>query len=384
MFLTDVFLIEQLTVLSEDTNGINKTKVQGIFQRADEANNNGRTYPRAILEGQVKKLQKKINERTLCGELDHPQNDSVKLSNASHLITKLYMRGPEVIGEAEILNTPAGLTAKALIEGGVKIGISSRGTGTISEGSDGAKIVNEDFNMVTFDLVADPSTRAAYPGMCESTESQLISSTMDKFGKEKNFLTMLEAKLSESAISDLGDSSGRKRNLLKKATALATGSLAGAMAAGGAAAKFKGDKDGLDDRGRTRSQAAQSAAVQMGTTPDVAKKTIDRANKIANERAARAKKKDEAEKKKAEKEAEAEKRKADSNREAAKQNYKNKFSATAKKVASNLKRDLTRDVHDPSSRVKTELPSDFKDIPKSGGSKKGHITIRNRKVIKKK
>ncbi len=380
MFLTDVFLIEQLTVLSEDTNGINKTKVQGIFQRADEANNNGRTYPRAILEGQVKKLQKKINERTLCGELDHPQNDSVKLSNASHLITKLYMRGPEVIGEAEILNTPAGLTAKALIEGGVKIGISSRGTGTISEGSDGAKIVNEDFNMVTFDLVADPSTREAYPGMCESTESQLISSTMDKFGKEKNFLTMLEAKLSESAISDLGDSSGRKRDLLKTGIKFATGSLASLGAGLTKATTFKGDENGLDDRGRTRGEAAQSAALQTGATPDTAKKTIDRANKIANQRAARAKKKDEAEKKKAE----SEKIEEDSNIKARQQNYKNKFSATAKKVASNLKRDLTRDVHDPSSRVKTELPSDFKDIPKSGGSKKGHITIRNRKVIKKK
>ena len=378
MFLTDVFLIEQLTVLNEGTNGKGPMKVRGIFQRADEANNNGRTYPKVILEGQVKKLQKKINERTLCGELDHPQNDSVKLSNASHLITKLYMRGPEVIGEAEILNTPAGMTAKALIEGGVKIGISSRGTGTISEGSNGAKIVNEDFNMVTFDLVADPSTRAAYPGMCESTESQLISSTMDKFGKEKNFLTMLEAKLSESAISDLGDSAGRKRNLLKTATALATGSIAGAVAAGGTAAKFKGDKNGRNPEGLTRSDAATRAALQTGVTPKGAKRTLDRANTIANQRNAYAKEKE------AEAEAEAEKAEKDSNVKATQQNYRDKFSATAKKVASNRKKDLTRDVHDPSSRVKTELPSDFKDIPKSGGSKKGHITIRNRKIIKKK
>ena len=376
MFLTDVFLIEQLTVLSEETNGIMKTKLEGIFQRADEANNNGRTYPKAILEGQVKKLQQKIDERTLCGELDHPQNDSVKLSNASHLITKLYMQGPEVIGEAEILNTPAGMTAKALIEGGVKIGISSRGTGTISEGSDGAKIVNEDFNMVTFDLVADPSTRAAYPGMCESTESQLISSTMDKFGKEKNFLTMLEAKLSESAISNLGDSAGRKRNLLKTATALATGSIAGAVAGAGKAATFKGDENGRNPEGLTRSDAATRAALQTGVTPKGAKRTLDRANTIANQRDAYAKEK--------EAEAEAEKAEKDSNVKATQQNYRDKISATAKKVASNRKKDLTRDVHDPSSRVKTELPSDFKDIPKSGGSKKGHITIRNRKIIKKK
>ena len=297
MFLTDVFIIEQLKVLNEGKEGTGPMRVQGIFQCADKANNNGRIYPKVILEGQVKKLQDKINERTLCGELDHPQNDSVKLSNASHLITKLYMQGPEVIGEAEILNTPAGMTAKALIEGGVKIGISSRGTGTISENATGAKIVNEDFNMVTFDLVADPSTENAYPGMCESTESALITSTMDKFGKEKNFLTMLEAKLSESAIDRLGDSDGRKRNLLKGVVQGVAKGAAGVVGAGvkGLYHKNKYSKknggDGLDAKGRTASQAAASAGMQIAGSPDMVGRAVDRVNKDANAESAYQKRK---------------------------------------------------------------------------------------------
>jgi len=84
-------------------------KIRGVFQRANEENNNGRIYPDKVLKGQLDKLQPMIMERRLCGELDHPQNDTVKLSNASHIVTKLEMKGNEVIGEAEILKTPAGL-----------------------------------------------------------------------------------------------------------------------------------------------------------------------------------------------------------------------------------------------------------------------------------
>ena len=305
MFLTDVFLIEQLTVLNEGNKGNGPMRVRGIFQRADEANNNGRIYPKTILEGQVKKLQDKICDRTLCGELDHPQNDSVRLSNASHLITKLYMQGPEVIGEAEILNTPAGMTAKALIEGGVKIGISSRGTGTISENATGAKVVNEDFNMVTFDLVADPSTRAAYPGMCESTESKLISNTMDKFGKEKNFLTMLESRLNESAIDAISSAAAtdqeKGKRYLRNAVRGVVGVGAGAVAAGTRAAMHKPDElgsgpggDRKDSQGRTRGDVVKSAFTRAARAqlPGLAKSTEDRTlrgNKAAEERAKKVK-----------------------------------------------------------------------------------------------
>ena len=195
--LQDTFIIENLQVLSEgSTKG--PMRIKGVFGRCNEKNNNGRIYPTAVLESQLEKVQPLISERRLCGELDHPQNDTVKLSNASHLITKLEMKGDELIGEAEVLQTPAGLTAKALVEGGVKIGISSRGMGTLSEDHDGNKIVNEDFRLVTFDLVADPSTRGAFPGLSESTESQFVRDSQKKLTKESNFITMLEAKMKEA------------------------------------------------------------------------------------------------------------------------------------------------------------------------------------------
>jgi len=213
--LQDVFIVENLQVLTEGKT--NPTmKIKGIFGRCNEKNNNGRIYPTAVLEGQLSKVQPMINERRLCGELDHPQNDTVKLSNASHLITKLEMKGNELIGEAEILNTPAGMTAKALVEGGVKIGISSRGMGTLSEDANGQKIVNEDFRLVTFDLVADPSTRGAFPGLSESTESQFVRESQDKLQKEANFVTMIEARLRDSYAPFLEEAKKKKKKAKKK------------------------------------------------------------------------------------------------------------------------------------------------------------------------
>ena len=214
--LQDVFIVENLQVLTEGKT--NPTmKIKGIFGRCNEKNNNGRIYPTAVLEGQLSKVQPMINERRLCGELDHPQNDTVKLSNASHLITKLEMKGNELIGEAEILNTPAGMTAKALVEGGVKIGISSRGMGTLSEDANGQKIVNEDFRLVTFDLVADPSTRGAFPGLSESTESQFVRESQDKLKKESNFVTMIEARLRDSYAPYIEEAKSKKKKAKKKA-----------------------------------------------------------------------------------------------------------------------------------------------------------------------
>ena len=195
--LQDVFIVEKLQVLNEGTNK-DTMRIRGVFGRCNEKNNNGRIYPTTVLENQLKKVQPLIQERRLCGELDHPSNDTVKLSNASHLITKLEIKGNELIGEAEILKTPAGLTAKALIDGGVRIGISSRGMGTLSEDAQGNKIVNEDYRLVTFDLVADPSTRGAFPSLAESTQSRFARESQSKLQKESNFVTMLRSKLREA------------------------------------------------------------------------------------------------------------------------------------------------------------------------------------------
>lgn len=212
MNLNDVFIIQNLTVLNEGKTG--PLKIRGIFQRADEANNNRRVYPKKVLENQVQALDEAIKERRLVGELDHPTYDMVKLSNASHLITGLRLEGNEVIGEAEILPTPAGKVVEGLIRGGVKIGISSRGMGTLSEGKNGTKTVNDDFKLVTFDIVADPSTRGAFPSLTESkklnADKQLIESTIKNVVGERYFLKLLEQTIDKKLTEARGDTLARR------------------------------------------------------------------------------------------------------------------------------------------------------------------------------
>ena len=202
MILTDTFIVERAELITEQRGGKKTQILRGVIGRCDEKNNNGRIYSKPILSREVKKIAEAMGERRLLGELDHPSHDSVKLSNVSHLITNLDFNGNELIGECELLDTPAGKVAQALIEGGVKVGISSRGMGTLSEQADGTKHVNEDFKLVTFDLVADPSTRGAFPGLTESTQSELVeeivADTLNKAAKEKVFTTLLKDKLREN------------------------------------------------------------------------------------------------------------------------------------------------------------------------------------------
>lgn len=198
MFLTDTFIIENLQILEESRNS-GTMKIAGVFQRANKPNQNKRVYEKRILIREMNRLEEAISERRLMGELDHPSHDAVKLGNVSHLITKLEMNGDDMIGEAEILNTPCGQVAQALIKGGVKLGISSRGMGSLTERGE-YSMVNEDFKLVTFDLVADPSTKGAFPALVsESVDSNFINKTIketyDKALSEKIFIRMLENKL---------------------------------------------------------------------------------------------------------------------------------------------------------------------------------------------
>lgn len=205
MLITDTRLLENLQIISESKE-TGTLKIKGVFQRADEVNSNKRLYPRSVMEKQVQVLQEAIKDNRLCGELDHPSYDIVKLQNASHKITNLYMEGNDVIGEAELLDTPTGNIAKALIKGGVKIGISSRGIGTLSEGKKDYKTVNDDFRCITWDLVADPSTRGAFPGLSESKiqeQREFIIETTAKVLGEKVFTALLEKRLEEIAQSKL-------------------------------------------------------------------------------------------------------------------------------------------------------------------------------------
>lgn len=197
--LVEYRLLDKLQVINEGIGASKKLKLRGKFQKCDEQNNNGRIYPRKVLEPQVKEIQAKIDERSLVGALDHPPNDAIHLSQASHLITKLWVENNgDVMGEAEILSTPSGKIVEALLNDNVKIGISSRGLGTISEGKEG-KIVNEDFKLITFDLVSDPSTKGAYPSLTESVKlnSAKAQKIVSRMKAEKILLTALESKINE-------------------------------------------------------------------------------------------------------------------------------------------------------------------------------------------
>lgn len=136
--------------------------VSGVIQRADAKNGNGRSYPRRILQREVENYQKLIRDRRAMGELDHPETRSVvELKNVSHLVTKVWWQGPDVYGKIEILNTPSGKILRELLDADVTIGISSRGMGTVRESS-GVSIVDDDFQLICFDFVSDPSTTGAF------------------------------------------------------------------------------------------------------------------------------------------------------------------------------------------------------------------------------
>lgn len=192
--LVEYRILDNLKVINEGTKENPKIKLKGRFQRCDEQNKNGRLYPRKILESQVNALQDKISERSLVGALDHPANTEILLSQASHVITGLKVeKNGDVIGECEILSTPSGKIVQALINDGVKIGISSRGVGTLSEAESGAKVVNDDFKLITFDLVSDPSTKGAYPELTESAKnSEKAQRVLSRMKSQKVFMTMLE------------------------------------------------------------------------------------------------------------------------------------------------------------------------------------------------
>jgi len=135
--------------------------LSGVLQKCDTLNQNGRIYPRSILEREIINYQKFIRERRALGECDHPDSSVVELKNVSHLVTSARVEGDDVVGTIEILNTPNGNILKNLIEAGVTLGISSRGVGsTRSEGN--SQIVQEDFQLICFDMVSEPSTPGAF------------------------------------------------------------------------------------------------------------------------------------------------------------------------------------------------------------------------------
>lgn len=149
---------QDLKYISENkANGGNNIFIEGIFMQAEKCNRNNRMYKKNILEREITKYQDLINEKRALGELGHPSNPTINLHQASHLITSLKFENNDVIGRAKILDTPMGKIAKNFIEEGVKLGVSSRGLGSLKQNNEGINIVQDDFHLATVDIVADPS-----------------------------------------------------------------------------------------------------------------------------------------------------------------------------------------------------------------------------------
>ena len=152
-----------------ENNG--KLIVKGVLQRAESKNQNGRVYPREVLLKEVAKyLENQVTERRALGELDHPESSVVNLNNASHNIIEMHWDGDDLMGTVEVLSTPAGNILKELFKSGIKLGISSRGLGSVEpikedeqgEGEEDTVEVQPDFELIAFDFVSNPSTHGAF------------------------------------------------------------------------------------------------------------------------------------------------------------------------------------------------------------------------------
>tara|TARA_Y100000310_G_scaffold321188_1_gene378500 strand:+ start:63 stop:677 length:615 start_codon:yes stop_codon:yes gene_type:complete len=148
--------------------------LSGIMQRVDEQNGNGRVYPKNVLMREVKNYMKVVKENRACGELDHPEDAVVNLKNASHMVTDLWWESNDLLGKIKVLSTPAGKILESLVNDGVKLGISSRALGSVHEQA-GKTIVEDDLQLICFDIVSEPSTQGAFMQLSESKIKQPYS-----------------------------------------------------------------------------------------------------------------------------------------------------------------------------------------------------------------
>ena len=171
----------QMIKESEEQNS-GKVIVSGILQRAGAKNQNGRVYPKEILAREALKYQKtEIQERRALGELDHPDSSVVNLQNASHNINKIWWKGDDLVGTVEVLGTPSGNILKELLKAGVKLGISSRGLGSVKQLSeDGTLEVQSDFELVCWDFVSNPSTHGAFMAPLKESVNDIYINKYDK------------------------------------------------------------------------------------------------------------------------------------------------------------------------------------------------------------
>tara|TARA_S200002703_G_scaffold48889_2_gene42209 strand:- start:2581 stop:3243 length:663 start_codon:yes stop_codon:yes gene_type:complete len=205
-------------LVEKNENGEKLYVIEGIFAQSDKKNRNGRVYPREIMRKAVNKyVEEQVRTSRAVGELNHPDGPTVNLDKVSHLITDLRFEGTDVMGKASILDTPMGKIVKGLLDGGVKLGVSTRGMGTLEQKNDGV-YVKDDFMLATVDIVQDPSAPDAFvngimegvdwvwdngkikPQVIEEMETEIKKAPRaDLYETQvrefKNFLSLLKAKI---------------------------------------------------------------------------------------------------------------------------------------------------------------------------------------------
>jgi hypothetical protein len=179
--------VEEVKYLVEENNGQKSHFIEGVFMQSEQKNRNGRVYPKSIMEREVKRYEKEyINEKRAFGELGHPDSPSINLDRVSHMIVSLREDGNNYIGKAKILGTPYGNIVKNLIDEGAKLGVSSRGMGSLKP-SNGYQLVQDDFYLATAaDIVADPSAPDAFVrGIMENKEWVFMNGVLQEMEIEQ-------------------------------------------------------------------------------------------------------------------------------------------------------------------------------------------------------
>ena len=178
------------TQLTEGVKGARNLLVEGVVQRADSKNQNGRVYPKHILENEVEKyIASSIAENRALGELDHPESTVINLKNVSHNIKSLWWEGDDLMGKIEVLPTPSGNILRELFANNITVGISSRGMGSVQPLGEGTVEVQDDFELLCWDFVSTPSTQGAFmkpTGLNENFNPQL---NQNKYSKVNSIIS---------------------------------------------------------------------------------------------------------------------------------------------------------------------------------------------------
>jgi hypothetical protein len=180
-------ILVEYVPLTYDQNLINEAvktgngtvRIKGVLQRANAKNQNGRIYPKEILAREAQKYRDEfVVQRRALGELDHPESTVVNLRNVSHNIVEMHWDGDDLVGEIEILSTPAGNIVKELMRNGIRLGVSSRGIGSVINMDENTVAVDEDFNLICFDIVSNPSTQGAF--LAEGVSRAIYNGKLDR------------------------------------------------------------------------------------------------------------------------------------------------------------------------------------------------------------